>query len=162
MWTKPAVVNAGARGRSRLGLRPARGKIVEGESYIAAIEIDLEHPVDRFAKGGKFVERGLEQTLLQDPVNGRYQNDKPGVQRLRRVKTPEVARIVGDQDEIAVAGIARDIPVLPAGFANMRNVMGFMAGLSGYGNQVDGETLVDQEPHDTGIAASRRRDRCTG
>jgi len=87
---------------------------------------------------------------------------QPGVQRLRRVKTPVVARIVGDQDEIAVAGIARDIPVLPAGFANMRNVMGFMAGLSGYGNQVDGETLVDQEPHDTGIAASRRRDRCTG
>jgi hypothetical protein len=43
----------------------------------------------------------------------------------------------------------------------MRNVMGFMAGLPGYGNQIDGETLVDQEPHDTGIAASRRRDRCT-
>jgi hypothetical protein len=54
------LVNAGARwGGSRLGLRPARGKIVEGESYIVAVEIDLEHPVDRFAKGGKFVERGF-------------------------------------------------------------------------------------------------------
>jgi hypothetical protein len=67
----PPFVNAGARcGESRLGLRLARGKIVEDESYVVAVEIDLEHPVDRFAEGGEFVERGLEQTLLQDPVDG--------------------------------------------------------------------------------------------
>ena len=66
---------------------------------------------------------------------------------------------VGDEDEIAGAGIARDIP---ASFADMCNVMGFMANPPGYGNQVDGETLVDQKSHDTAIAASRRRDRCTG
>jgi hypothetical protein len=50
------------------------------------------------------------------------------MQRLCRVKTPKVARIIGDKDEIAVARASRDIPVLPAGFADAGNVMSFMAG----------------------------------
>lgn len=84
------------------------------------------------------------------------------MQRLRRVKTPKVARVVGDQNEIAVARVSRDIPVLPAGFADTGNVMSFMAGLPGNGNQIDGEAFVDQKSHDIAIAASRRRDRCIG
>ena len=68
--------------------------------------------------------------------------------------------IVGDQNEIAVARVSRDIPVLPAGFADAGNVMSFMSRLPGDGNQVDGEAFIDQKSHD--IAASLRRDRCTG
>jgi hypothetical protein len=129
------VVNAGAgRGRSRPELRLACGKIVDGESHIVAVEIDLDHPVDRFAEDGELVERGFEEPLLQDSVDRRDQNDEPGMQRLRGVKAPKVARIIGDQDEIAVTRVSCDIPVLPAGFANAGNVMSFMAGPPGDGN----------------------------
>ena len=144
------------------GLGLACGKIVNGEGHIVAFEIDFDHPVDRFAEDGELVKRGFEESLLQDPVDRRDQNDEAGMQRLRRVKTPKVARIVGDQDEIAVARVSRDIPVLPGGFADTGNVMSFMAGPPCDGDQVDSEAFIDQKSHDTAIAASRRRDRCAG
>ena len=84
------------------------------------------------------------------------------MERLRRIKLPEIARVVGDEDKIAVAGVAHDIPVLPARAADMGDVAGFMAGFSGDGDQVDGEAFVDQKPHDTAMVASRRRPRRTG
>jgi hypothetical protein len=71
---------------------------------------------------------------------------------------PEIARVVGDEDEIVAAGVARDIPVLPARSANMRNVPCFMAALLGDGDQADAKAFVDQKPHDT----ARRRPRRTG
>ena len=84
------------------------------------------------------------------------------MQRLRCVELPEIARVVGDEDKIAVARVAHDIPVLPAGAADMRNVLGFMAGFPGDGDQVDAEALVDQKPHDTVMVSSFRRPRRTG
>ena len=84
------------------------------------------------------------------------------MQRLRRIELPEVAGVVGDEDKIALAGVAHDIPVLPAGAADMRDVAGFMAALPGDGDQVHAEAFVDQEPHDTAMASSRRRPRRTG
>jgi hypothetical protein len=56
------------------------------------------------------------------------------VLRLRRIELPEIARVVGDEDEVAVARIAHDIPVLPAGAADMRDVLGFMAAFPGNGD----------------------------
>ena len=47
------------------GLRCVRGQIVEGEGHILAVEVDLEHAVDRLADDGELVERSLKQTLLQ-------------------------------------------------------------------------------------------------
>jgi hypothetical protein len=44
----------------------------------------------------------------------------------------------------------------------MRDVPGFMAALPGDGHQVDAEAFVDQKPHDTAMASSRRRLRRTG
>jgi hypothetical protein len=44
----------------------------------------------------------------------------------------------------------------------MRDVPGFMAGFPGDGDQVDGEAFVDQKPHGTVMASSRRRPRRTG
>jgi hypothetical protein len=38
-----------------------RRQIVEREGHVVAVEIDLEHPVDRLADGGELVERGAEQ-----------------------------------------------------------------------------------------------------
>jgi hypothetical protein len=55
--------------------------------------------------------------------------------------------------------IARDIPIPPAGFSNMGDMVGFAAHPPGDGNEIDGETLVDQKSHDIAIAASRCRDR---
>lgn len=141
----------------RLGGR----QIVKRQRHRIAIEIDLEHTIDRFANNGELVERGFEQTLLHHSVDGRDQDDEAGMQRLRRIELPEIARLVGDEDEIARAGVARDIPVLPARAADMRDVAGFMAGLPGDGDQVDAEAFVDQKPHDTAMA-SRRRPRRTG
>ena len=106
--------------------------------------------------------RGAKEFLLQRVADGGYQNDKAGMQGLRRVELPEIARVVGDKDEIVVAGVARDIPVLPARSANMRNVPCFMTTLFGDGDEADGEALVDQKPHDTAIGSSRRRPRRTG
>jgi hypothetical protein len=84
------------------------------------------------------------------------------MQRLRRIELPEIARVVGDEDEITLACLAHDIPVLPTGAADMRDVLGFMAAFPGDSDQVDTEALVDQEPHDTAMASSFRRPRCTG
>ena len=99
--------------------------IVNREGHLITIEIDLQYAVDRLADGGEFVERGARKFLLQRAADGRYKNDKAGMQRPRRVELPEIARVVGDEDEIVVAGVARDIPVLPARWANMRNVSCF-------------------------------------
>jgi hypothetical protein len=52
--------------------------------------------------------------------------------------------------------------VLPAGTADMRDVLGFMAGSPGDGDQVDAEAFVDQKPHDTAMVSSRRRPWRTG
>jgi hypothetical protein len=82
------------------------------------------------------------------------------MQRLRRLETLEIARVVGDEDKIAVAGVAHDVPVFPAGLADVCDVLGVMAGLPGDGNQVDGEAFVDQKPHDTAMVSSLRRPRC--
>jgi hypothetical protein len=127
-----------------------------------AVEIDLEHPIDRLADIGELGERGPEQFLLQRAADGRGQNDQPGMQRLRRIETAEVARVVGDEDKVAVAGIAHDVPVFPALLADMRDVLGVMTRPPGDGNQVDAEAFVDQKPHDTAMVSTRRRTRCTG
>jgi hypothetical protein len=47
--------------------------------------------------------------------------------------------LVGDKNEIAAAGVARRIPVFPAGAAERRDVLAFMAGLPGDGDQVEAE-----------------------
>ena len=44
----------------------------------------------------------------------------------------------------------------------MRDVPGFMAALPGDCDQVDAEAFVDQKPHDTAMASSRRRPPRTG
>jgi hypothetical protein len=44
----------------------------------------------------------------------------------------------------------------------MRDVLGFMAGFSGYGDQIDAEAFVDQKPHDTAMVSSRWRLQRTG
>jgi hypothetical protein len=71
------------------------------------------------------------------------------MQRLRCVELPKIAGVVGDEDKITVAGVARDM-------------LRFMAGLPGDGDQVDAEAFVDQKPHDTAMVSSRRRPRRTG
>ena len=144
-------------GQRRRWLWCAGGQIVEGEGDVLAVEIDLEHAVDRLADDGELVERSPEKALLQNAADGRDQNDEAGMQRLGRIEAPEIARIVGDEDKIAIAGVARDVPVFPAGLADMRDVLGVMAGLPGNGNQVDAETFVDQKPHDTATVSSLRR-----
>jgi hypothetical protein len=67
------------------------------------------------------------------------------MQRLRGIELPEVAGLVGDEYEISVAGVARDIPVLPACSADMRDVLKLHGRMAGDGNQVDDKALVDQK-----------------
>jgi hypothetical protein len=87
---------------------------------------------------------------------------RAGVQQLRRIELPEIAGVIGDEDKIAVAGVAHDIPVLPACAADMRNVPGFMTAFPGDGDQVDAEAFVDQKAHDIAMVSSRRRRWRTG
>jgi hypothetical protein len=78
---------AGAQG---LGGR----ELVKRQRHLPAVEIDLDHAVDGFADDGELVERGLEQVLLHHPIDGRDQNDEAGMERLRRVKLPEIAPLL--------------------------------------------------------------------
>ena len=144
------------------GLGPGRRPIVKRQGHLVAVEIDLERAVDRFSNYSEFVERGFEQAPLHVTADNRDQDDEARMQRLPCIKLPEIARVVGDEDEIAFAGVARNIPVLPASPANARDMSGFMAGFPGYSDKVDGEAFVDQKPHDTVIASSSRRLRRTG
>lgn len=84
------------------------------------------------------------------------------MQRFGGVEAAEIAGIVGNENEIALAGVARDIPVFPAGPADMGNMPRVMAGLPGDGNQVEAKAFVDQKPHDTATVSSLRRARRTG
>ena len=59
----------------------------------------------------------------------------------------EIGGIVGDENKIILARVAQNIPVLPAGFADVRHVMRFITGLGRDGHELNAETLVDQEPH---------------
>ena len=157
-WRPPRAVPAGQLNFSWC----VRGKLVEGEAHLVAVEVDLEHAVDRLAGDGKLVERRPEQALLRQAVDGRDQNDEARMQRLGRIEAAEVARVIGDEDELALAGVARDVPILSPGAADMRDVAGFMAGLPGDGNQVDREAFVDQKPHDAATVSSLRRAWRTG
>jgi hypothetical protein len=84
------------------------------------------------------------------------------MERLHRVELAKIAGVVGDEDEIAVTGVPRDIPVLPAGVADMRDMLGLVASFPGDSNQVDAEAFVDQKPHDTAMSSSFRRPRRDG
>ena len=112
-------------------------EIVERERHLVAVEIDLEDAVDRFADDSKLLDRGPEQALLEVAADIGQKNDEAGMQRLGRIELSEVAGVVGDEDQVVVACVARDIPVLPAGPADMRDMPGFMAALPGGCYQVD-------------------------
>ena len=99
---------------------------------------------------------------LQIAIDDRYQNHETDMQGLRRIELPEIAGVVGNEDEIALSGIADDIPVFPAGPADTGDVSGFMAGYRGDSDQVDAEAFVDQKPHDTAMVSSFRRLRRNG
>ena len=60
--------------------------MVKGQGHLIAVEIDLQYAVERLTDDGEFVERCLEQVLLHRPVDGRDQDNKAGMQRLRRVE----------------------------------------------------------------------------
>jgi hypothetical protein len=70
--------------------------IVQGEDDVVAVEIDLEHLVDRLTNNGEFVERRPKELLLQNAADGREQDHQPGVQWLPRIEAPKVTRVVGD------------------------------------------------------------------
>ena len=132
-------------------------ELVKRQHNLPAVEIDLEHAVDRLADDGELVERGLEQAPLQIAIDDRYQNHETDMQGLRRIELPEIAGVVGNEDEIALSGIADDVPVFPAGPADTGDVLGFMAGYPGDSDQVDAEAFVDQKPHETAMVSSLRR-----
>ena len=88
-------------------------ELVKRQRHLPAVEIDLDHAVDRFADDGELVECGREQAPLQMAIDDRYQNDETSMQGLGRIELPEVARVVGNEDEIGLSGIANDIPVFP-------------------------------------------------
>ena len=52
------------------------------------------------------------------------------MQWLRPIELPEIARVVGDENEIVFARVTQDVPVLPTGPADMRDVLGFMTGFT--------------------------------
>jgi hypothetical protein len=70
------------------------------------------------------------------------------VQRLRGVKLSKVRSIVNDKDEIVLASVAQDIPVLPACLADVCHVVRFAACLGRDSHELNAETLVDQESHE--------------
>ena len=55
--------------------------------------------------------------------------------------------------EYALSGIAGDVPILPSGFADMGDVLGFVSRLAGDRKSVDGQALIDQKPHPARIHA---------
>ena len=83
-------------------MRISGGPIVEREGHLVAVEIDFTHSFDRFADDIELVERRPEQFSLQRAIDDGDQNDETGMQRLRRTETTKIARVVGDEDKVAV------------------------------------------------------------
>jgi hypothetical protein len=143
-------------------LRRGRRKIVERERNVVAVEIEFEDAVYGFTGRSKRIKRGLEKSPLKIPTNGGAKNNEPGMQLLLRIKTSKVARVVGDQSEVAVAGVAHNVPVFPTSPADVRDVVGLMAGLSGHSNQMNAEAFVDEKPHGSVMVSNPRRRLCNG
>lgn len=68
-------------------------------------------------------------------VEGRDQNVETG-------ELPEIVCVVGHEDKISIAGAARDIPIIQARAADIREVAGRMARLNGDGDQVNAEVSI--------------------
>jgi hypothetical protein len=111
------------------------GPIVERKSAPIAVEIDLEPRFTGSPMTASSSSRRLEQAPLHIAIDDGYQNDEAGMQWLRRIELPEIARVVGDENEIVFARITHDLPVLPTGPADMRDVLGFMTGFIGDGDR---------------------------
>jgi hypothetical protein len=74
----------------------AWGPIVPREGHVLAVEIDLEHAVDRLAGCGQLIERGFEQALLQAAADIGKKNDEAGMQCRGRIGSPGSWRKVAD------------------------------------------------------------------
>lgn len=81
---------------------------------------------------------------------------------VRPHRATEVARIIGDQHEITLANVARNIPVFPTGLADMRDMLRIMAGFPGNFDKADAKALVDQKSHDAAMLSIRLRARWNG
>src|ERR1019366_10678922 len=105
--------------------RPASGQtcgeVGEGERHIITLNINLKDAIDWLPQRSKLGQRAEEKPLLLDAIDVWKDDDKTRVNRLLRIEPPEVAGVVRNQHKIPVAGIARDIPVLPTGLADTGN-----------------------------------------
>jgi hypothetical protein len=125
--------------------------------HILAVNIDLKDAIDQLPQRGQLVERAPEKSLLLRALDVRDNDDKAGVKRLHRIEPAEITGVVRDQHKISVAGMARDVPVLPAGFADTGDMLSLMPCLASNRNQIDAQTPIDQKPHAASIVASFRR-----
>src|SRR5689334_12483896 len=66
MWNfaPRAIENSGIEKYGGAWLNPGIGPIVQRQRHLVAVEIDLEHAVDRLPDRGELVERRLEKALL--------------------------------------------------------------------------------------------------
>ena len=84
------------------------------------------------------------------------------MQRLCCIQAAEVAGVVGNEHEIALASIARHVLAFPASLADMRDMLRVITCLRGNPDRAGAQALVDQEPHDAAMLSTRRRAWCTG
>jgi hypothetical protein len=73
-------------------LGTGRRQIVKRQRHFLAVEIDLDHAIDRLPDDGELIERRLEQAVLHHAVDGWDQNDQPGVQGLRCIELPRAMK----------------------------------------------------------------------
>jgi hypothetical protein len=140
----------------------SRRPIVKRHCHFLAVKVDLQDAIDRLPDNGELVERGLEQTPLRITADNRDQNNEAGMQRLRRVKLLEIARVVGNENKIAVARVAPTFQSFQPARPTCATCWASWPDSPGSGDQVDAEAFVDQKPHDTAMVSSFRRPRRTG
>jgi hypothetical protein len=124
-------------------------KIIDFIGEVLSLKIDFENTVDWFAQDCELIEGTPEQALMYVPALVRQDDDKAGVDRDGGVELAKVVSVVGHDYEIALTGIARYVPVLPAGFSYVHHMMRFVTSLGSHGNKVQTQTFIDQKSHAT-------------
>jgi len=79
------------------------------------------------------------------------------VKQMARIEPPEIAGIVRDHHKVSVNGMTHDVPVRPSSFADAGDMLSFVTGMAGDGNQIDTQALINQKFHVFPNVASFRR-----
>jgi hypothetical protein len=113
----------------------------------APIRQDFGQFVDEtIVESHKSVQRGFEQSLLTQTLNGRDNDDETVVHLQLGIFSEEVPSIIGDEDVIVFGYEAHQIVILPTTFSDPAYMICCYPALLGESDQADAQAFIHEKP----------------